>query len=140
MKTLTLHRSYFPHGTFGILTDDNGNEFLKTVEREWKNNQPSISCVPEGEYRLVPHQSPKYGKCYALEAPELGVTINGPSLRTHCLFHAANLPEQLEGCVAPGMRFGVVSNKWAVLESKVARDHLMSYLGGEEARLIIRRA
>lgn len=140
MKTLTLHRNYFPHGTFSYLCDEYGNSILKTVERPWKNNQAGISCVPEGEYDLIPHNSPKFGDCYALEAPSLGVTIYGPSQRTHILFHAANKPSQLEGCIAPGMNFGVVGNEWAVLDSRIALDYLMAHLCGERAKLIIKRA
>ncbi|WP_418114587.1 DUF5675 family protein [Vibrio scophthalmi] len=140
MKTLTLHRNYFPHGTFSILTDENGSELVKTVERSWNNNAPGRSCIPEGTYELVQHQSPKFGKCLALVAPELGVTIHGPSLRTHILFHPANLAEQLEGCVAPGFSFGVLRNQWAVLDSTSAMGALMQYLNGENAQLIIKRA
>ncbi|HGS4460695.1 TPA: DUF5675 family protein [Vibrio metschnikovii] len=140
MKTLTLHRNYFPHGTYSRLCDENGNPFLVTVERAWKNNQASISCVPEGIYDLVPHASPKFGSCYALVAPELGVTIYGPSLRTHILFHVANKASQLEGCVAPGLTFGVLDNEWAVHNSRDAFDKFMAYLGGEKARLVIKRA
>lgn len=140
MKTLTLHRNYFPHGTFSYLCDECGNSILKTVERPWKNNQAGISCVPEGEYDLIPHNSPKFGDCYVLEAPSLGVTIYGPSQRTHILFHAANKPSQLEGCIAPGMNFGVVGDEWAVLDSRIALDCLMAHLGGERAKLIIKRA
>ncbi len=140
MKTLTLHRNYFPHGTFGYLCDENGNAMLKTVERAWKNNQSGISCVPEGEYDLVPHNSPKFGKCYALEAPTLGVTIYGPSQRSHILVHAANKPSQLEGCIAPGVDFGVVGDEWAVINSKTAFEYFMNHLGGERAKLIIKRA
>ena len=140
MKTLVLHRRYFLHGTYAVLCDECGNELTKTVERPWLNNQPGISCVPEGEYILEPHTSPKFGQCYALVAPELGVTISSQSLRTHILIHAANLPEQLEGCIAPGMQFGVLKNKWAVLESKVALQQLEHHLGGERARLVIKSA
>lgn len=140
MKTLTLHRNYFPHGTFSYLCDENGNAIFKTVERPWKNNQAGISCVPEGEYDLLPHKSPKFGECYALSAPTLGVTIYGPSQRTHILIHKANHPDQLEGCIAPGMEWGVVNARWAVLNSGVAFDYLMAHLGGEKAKLIIRRA
>ncbi|ELJ8641941.1 hypothetical protein RUK84_002910 [Vibrio cholerae] len=140
MKTLTLHRNYFPHGTFSYLCDENGNAFLKTVERPWKNNEAGISCVPEGTYDLLPHESPKFGKCYALSAPTLGVTVYGPSQRSHILIHKANYAEQLEGCIAPGTDFGVVSSQWAVLNSGTAFDYLMAHLAGEKAKLVIKRA
>ncbi len=140
MKTLTLHRNYFPHATFSYLCDENGNAILKAVERPWKNNAAGISCVPEGTYDLVPHNSPKFGKCYALEAPNLGVTIYGPSQRTHILIHPANTADQLEGCIALGMNFGVVNNNWAVVDSRIAVAYLMVHLDGEKAKLVIRRA
>lgn len=140
MKTLTLHRNYFPHGTFSILCDENGNPMLKTVEREQANNMPNISCIPEGVYDVTPHDSPRFGKCLALSAPSLGVTIYGPSLRTHCLIHAANKPSQLQGCIAPGLDFGVVDNEWAVLSSRDALLELMNYIDHKPAKLIIRKA
>ncbi|SIO94809.1 DUF5675 family protein [Vibrio spartinae] len=140
MKTLILYRRYFEHGTYSVLCDEYGSELTKTIERPWLNNQQGISCIPEGIYTIEPTISPKFGHCYALTAPELGVTVNGPSLRTHILFHAANLPEQLEGCIAPGMLFGVLRGKWAVLESKNALQKLENYLGGEKAQLMIKAA
>ncbi|MFA0092904.1 DUF5675 family protein, partial [Vibrio sp. 10N.261.49.A11] len=82
----------------------------------------------------------KFGKCYALEAPTLGVTRFGPSQRTHILIHKANRAAQLEGCIAPGMDFGVVNNEWAVINSGTAFDYFMAHLGGEKAKLVIRRA
>ncbi|HEG4440073.1 DUF5675 family protein [Vibrio gazogenes] len=140
MKTLTLHRNYFPHGVFSYLCDENGNAMLKAIERPWKNNAPGISCIPEGTYDLIPHNSPKFGSCYALEAPELGVTIFGPSLRTHILIHPANRVSELEGCIALGSDFGVVSNEWAVVSSRNAIDYFMAHLAGERAKLVIKRA
>ncbi|MDC5753841.1 DUF5675 family protein [Vibrio europaeus] len=140
MKTLTLHRNYFPHGVFSILCDDNGNAMLKTVERPWKDNQPGVSCIPEGEYDLIQHTSPKFGKCLAVDGEQQGVTVFGPSQRTHILFHPANLASQLEGCIAPGFHYGVVRNEWAVTQSRDAMTALMTYLDGENAKLIIKRA
>ena len=32
-------------GTFGVLLD-NGVPFAVTLEREWMNNEPSVSCIP----------------------------------------------------------------------------------------------
>ncbi|MEI6897872.1 MAG: DUF5675 family protein [Psychromonas sp.] len=137
MEKLLLKRQSFAFGTFSTLYDPNGNELCKMVERKWNNNQQSISCVPVGTYDLLPHVSPKYGECYVLSCPELGVTAQGPSQRTHCLVHPANLPEQLEGCLAPGKAFGVVSGKWAVVSSRVAFNELMTYLGGKPTQLQI---
>ncbi len=137
VQEFTLKRQCFAFGTFSTLFDSNGNELCKMVEREWDNNKRNKSCVPIGTYDLLPHVSPKYGNCYALSCPELGVTVQGNSQRTHCLIHSANLPEQLEGCLAPGISFGVVNGKWAVVNSKTALTRLMALLGGKPATLHI---
>lgn len=137
LKGFTLRRRYFAHGTFSTLHREDGSKVCCFVERPWLNNQPNKSCIPEGTYHLQPHDSPKFGKCYALSAATLGVTAYGPSLRTHVLVHKANLVSQLQGCLAPGVGFGVVNNEWAVMSSGVAFNTFMSELGGNKATLII---
>ncbi|WP_434357409.1 DUF5675 family protein [Parasalinivibrio latis] len=139
MKHFKLKRRYFPHGTYGTLHREDGSKVCCITERAWENNAPGKSCVPEGTYTLYPHQSPKFGKCYALEAKALGVTRQGPSLRTHILIHKANKPSDLQGCLAPGVDFGFVGNEWAVINSKAAFDALMRELGGEPATLTIEK-
>lgn len=136
-KTFTLRRRYFEHGTFGELVDNSGNRLAVTVECPWLNNQPGKSCIPEGAYTLAPHNSPSKGLCLAISGPSLGVTVNGPSLRTHCLIHVANKASELEGCIAPGERFGVVSNEWAVLNSRNTLDKVLAAVG-LEATLVVR--
>ncbi|TKB53295.1 DUF5675 family protein [Ferrimonas aestuarii] len=109
-------------GTFGELTEQ-GQKLCVTVERDWNNNLPNISCVPAGEYTLRPHVSPRYGDCLVIEAPSLGVTATGPSQRSHCLIHPANWPDQLEGCIAPGLEFH--PDRWGVKSSRTAFKRLM---------------
>lgn len=137
MKHFILKRRYFEEGTFGTLHREDGSQVCVIAEREDRNNIPNLSCIPEGTYDLFPHNSPKFGKCYALEAASLGVTRSGPSLRTHILIHKANTPEQLAGCLAPGVAFGSLGNEWAVLNSTAAFNSLMNELGGKPARLTI---
>ncbi len=137
METLILKRRYFPHGTYSTLHTQEGEQLCCIVEREWDNNKPSISCVPPGTYRFIPHQSKKFGTCYALDAPTLGVTRHGPSLRTHCLLHKANRAKELQGCLAPGTHFGVSREEWAVMNSTEAFNKMMTFLGGKEWQLEI---
>ncbi len=137
MKKYILKRRYFKHGTYSYLYREDGSEACCFVEREWCNNEPFKSCVPEGTYNLVPHQSPKYGDCYALDAPTLGVTIHGPSTRTVCLVHIANKPSELLGCMSPGLRFGYVGNEWSVISSGVAFKALMKEFDGKSVQLTI---
>ena len=137
MKHFVMRRRYFKHGTYSYLYRADGSEVCCMVEREWRNNQPFKSCVPEGDYLLIPHISPKYGACYAMVAPTLGVTLHGPSIRTECLFHTANKPSQLLGCAAPGLDFGLLDGEWCVTNSGDALKALMKELGGEKAALTI---
>ncbi|MDO6497345.1 DUF5675 family protein [Photobacterium sanguinicancri] len=137
MDKLILKRRYFPHGTFSTLHHKNGKQICCMVERAWQNNKPNVSCVPLGTYHLLPHRSHKFGDCYALEAPTLGVTRYGPSVRTHCLIHKANRPSQLQGCLAPGKQFGVSQSEWGVVDSTSAFNELMTLLGGKEWELEI---
>ena len=137
MKHFILRRRYFENGTYSYLYREDGSKVCCFAEREWRNNTPSKSCVPEGDYHLVPHDSPKYGDCYALVAPTLGVTIHGPSIRTACLIHVANKPSQLLGCAAPGLDFGLLGGEWCVTHSGDAFTALMTELGGKPAKLTI---
>lgn len=134
-----LKRRYFEHGTYSYLYRQDGSKVCAVVERADKNNQASISCIPEGTYQLLPHESPRFGTCYALECESLGVTRYGPSLRTHILIHKANTADQLEGCLAPGVAFGILGNDWAVLNSTAAFNALMQELGGQAHQLTIVR-
>lgn len=136
MKKLKLVTKGLLNGTYGELFM-NGERLCFTVEREWNNNNPSVSCVPAGTYRLKQHKSPKFGQCFAIEAPSLGVTVYGPSQRTHCLMHVANFPQQLEGCIAPGTAWH--TSKWGVANSRIALDALLKTLTDDEYELEIIR-
>ena len=132
---LTLITKSLPTGTFGELTHQ-GKVLCVTVERQFENNAPNISCIPAGLYTLKKHTSPKFGACFALENLNMGVTLYGPSQRTHCLVHAANWPEQLQGCIAPGMSFH--SSKWGVANSRDALAMLLTLLPDSSELEIIR--
>ena len=131
MKHFSLKRRYFPHGTYSILHREDGSQVCCMVERPMLNNKPSESCIMEGTYTAFPNESPKFGSGYALEAKDLGVTRQGPSLRTHILIHKANCPQELQGCLAPGVDFGFVKGEWAVLNSTAAFNALMREFNNE---------
>ena len=137
MKHFILKRRYFEEGTFSTLHRQDGSKVCCFVERPDLNNEPNVSCVVEGTYDLFPHKSPKFGNCYALESKTLGVTRFEKSLRTHVLIHKANVPSDLQGCLAPGLAFGYVKGEWGVIKSGFAFNSLMNELGGEPARLTI---
>ena len=53
--------------------------------------------------------------------------------------HKANRPSELQGCIAPVSRYGVLKGEWAGLASKDAYDKLMERLGYGEHILEIKR-
>ena len=54
---LTLHRtSLGPEETIGILYL-NDDPIALTLEPAWRNNAPSISCIPPGDYDLAHRRS-----------------------------------------------------------------------------------
>ena len=56
---LIIDRTYFPDGTNGKLACE-GKMICKTIELPWKENEKSVSCVPEGKYLLKKRYSAKY--------------------------------------------------------------------------------
>jgi len=117
LKTVTVKGV----GTLGVIYSPTGHEICKSVERDWLSNAKNVSCVSEGLYELIEFQSPKFGEVWALVNPALGVTVAGPTHRTHILIHPANYPHELEGCIAAGksyftQAFGVSNSRTATKE------------------------
>jgi len=99
------------------------------IECPWKDNKPSISCIPGGDYDLVPHSSGKYGEVWAF----VGGTVShyfddGQSERYACLIHAANYAHQLQGCLALGVDAGSNDGVPAVWNSRKALQSLQKNL------------
>ncbi len=123
-------------GTFGLLVLPDGDTFA-TVEREWNGNQPFISCVPEGTYELLPAKSPRWGKTFLLHNPGLRVFPTAPSTehegdRWACLFHPANWPHELSGCIAVGEEATLVRGKLGVSYSQLNTERLLEKLFNAE--------
>ena len=89
---ITITRTYFPGGTNGTLSID-GVFQCYTIELPWLNNKPRVSCIPEGQYKIVTRRSPKFGlHLYVKNVPE----------REFILIHPANYARiELKGCIAP---------------------------------------
>jgi len=127
---LTLTRfAYLDNGVFGRLVLPSGIR-LYTVERPWLDNATSVSCIPEGRYRIKPRHY--FGGGY--DAYEI---CNVPG-RTHILFHVANWPHDVEGCVGLGRRLDL--GEPAVWESTPAFKRFMSEMKGKTRWLTITHA
>lgn len=126
---LHLERTRRPTQTDGVLYMPSGRE-LQTLELPWRNNQPFVSCIPDGMYKITPWNSPRHGDCYILEGEGVGHTSG---YRTHILFHAANSIAELQGCVALGL--GWRGNR--LRDSRAAHELFMYDMAGKSAMLSI---
>lgn len=128
MKDLNLTRfCYAPTGTFGEF--DCGIAKLYTVERPWLDNVPTLSCIPEGDFLCKPKHF-NHGGYNAVE-------ITNVKNRDNILFHIANKPLEVLGCIGVGLQLGIVDNSWAVLNSAAAFKIFMEEFGLEPFNLHI---
>jgi len=65
-----------------------------SLERGWRNNQPNISCIPQGAYPVKLEASARFSK-------DLWEIKDVPN-RSECKFHSANFWRDLNGCIALG--------------------------------------
>lgn len=87
-----LIRNYKSSGTNGSLRYG-GEKICHTIELPWKDNQPFISCIPEGKYLLEKRITHERGFHLILKS------VPG---RSWILIHPANdARTELEGCIAP---------------------------------------
>ena len=102
-------------GTFGKMAGP--GLFVYTMERPWRNNEPNVSCIPAGKYELRPRDYNRGG--YP------AVEVFAVPGRTHILAHIGNTIDDVQGCICPGLGYGVVHGQWAVTSSKAAFAELM---------------
>lgn len=89
---LLLEREYHSTGTNGILSI--AEQFVCfTIELPWRNNQPMVSCIPEGRYPLRLRYSQRH---------RWHLLVNAVPGHTLILVHKANdALQELKGCIAP---------------------------------------
>lgn len=118
MKGILTRTWFDSKQTRGIfkLIDDTGKVIFecKTLELPWIDNKIKQSCIPVGQYKVVPRQSPKYGKHFH---------VTGTEPRTWILFHAGNYYTQIEGCILVGKAF-VDINGDGLLDVTSSKDTL----------------
>lgn len=140
MKHLRLVRTEpDAYGTFGVLYAHELKP-LVTCEPPWiawsddgqtqhPYGQPFHSCVPTGRYTLKWVHSPRHDWAWHLAGE--GVSVRDQRIvggRYACLFHAANWPTQLQGCISVGTRMGKISNRHGIGSSKYAIGKLHEFL------------
>lgn len=124
-KELDLLRiSWLEDKTFGVLKQD-GVPFAVTVERPWKNNQATISCIPVGRYKVVRcRNSPDYGFA---DSPKFGNTFQVFAVpgRGNILFHKGNLSSDSHGCIIVGEAFDPINGVDGISNSAHGWGELM---------------
>lgn len=127
MQKIRLNRfDYGEDATFGIIDLPNG-DCLYTLELPWKGNTPFVSCIPEGKYLCIPDMHNNRPSWLLCDVPG----------RDLVKIHAANLPDELEGCIAPGMKMGRMYGRRAVISSRLAMAKLEFWFKNEPFELEI---
>jgi hypothetical protein len=108
-----LDRVYLGDRTLGSIYDTHAGLVCKTLELPWRNNQRSVSCIPEGEY-LVTLSGPVLKDDPTTEEDESGgrhprpyshYIVHGVSGRSGILIHRGYNPSWSQGCILVASRF-----------------------------------
>ena len=137
MRTVTICRQPSTEwGTFGHLST--GIYDCRTLERPGAGDHP---CIPCGTYEV------KWTIGVHPKHPEVYEVQNVPG-RTAILIHAANVCEQLQGCIAPGDEVEVLDieyegqriNHLGITSSRATLEALIADLGKQDFQLIIKES
>lgn len=121
---ISIKRTYHKHYTSGVLTMPDGGE-LRTLELPWRDNQLSVSCIPEGIYTVDRNTTGRH-QWYALRNEET-------EPRTFIEIHPANRLSQLEGCIAPciDIKGGDKTSEPVAVDSIKACKMLLDWFGDD---------
>ena len=111
--------AYLDNGTYSWF--ECGEVRLYTIERPWINNEAGISCIPIGEYECKPRRF--YSGGYD------AIEVRDVPGRTHILFHVANFPHQVKGCLGVNSSIGPYSEGLRGFDSRKAFDLFMLEYG-----------
>lgn len=102
-------------GRFGTLELDDRVFF--TVEKPWLDNKPFESCIPDGDYELIPHgEYGKDGHVLAIVGGTVSHFEDSDFERYACLIHTANYPKDVVGCIGLGSDY--IADKNMVTNSR----------------------
>lgn len=152
MIIVLQRQQYLADCTLGFL-EVAGKRFF-TIERPWEPHALGLagaefrSCVPEGNYRLIPWMRPSGEKTFALSNPSLDVyqaPFDIPRERhgvARCLIliHAADYVHDVLGGIGPGLERARDRNGWLVTSSREAMNQIRTLVAHKfDLTLIIDR-
>lgn len=127
---VTLLRDYKTDCALGTILLPSG-KVLKSIERPWLNNQPNISCYPEGAFLakwIERSASGKYKRVWHIQ------DVPG---RSGILWHVGNLVRHSRGCTLPGLKHGKLGGLPAVLSSGAGLNAMRRELEGQDFILVV---
>lgn len=154
MKNALVRFGYLETCTLGWLYAM--DQRFATIEDAWRpdpdgpggqRKEPGFleSCIPDGLYRLEPHNSEKYPNSWALVNKSLGIyhwPAEIPATqrygRSAILIHAGNTDDAVIGCIAVGMTHSITNGRHWVGDSNVAVGKLRALIGTGPSELQIR--
>ena len=131
INLLIIRDTFTEESTIGELFL-NGERMCDTLELPWKDNQRSISCIPEGVYKVRLRTARE-----SATRDYLHLLVQDVPNRDYILFHRGNSAKDTSGCILVGFS----SKQDYVKNSTFAMDLLMKEiinLGGENINLIIK--
>lgn len=129
---VVIERVYLSTETLGSMYV-NGEFACKTMELPWKNNERSISCIPEGSYKVI-KQPPKEDRPYPY------FRLPNVAGRSGILIHRISYVSGLKGCIGVGMEFNDLNKDGVpdIIRSGEALTMLINKLP-DEFTLVIRK-
>tara|TARA_R110000765_G_scaffold65743_1_gene127510 strand:- start:80 stop:553 length:474 start_codon:yes stop_codon:yes gene_type:complete len=110
----------------------NGEMFCDTLELPWLDNQRSISCIPEGEYKVRLRTAKE-----SATRDYLHLLVQDVEGRSYILVHIGNYPRDTKGCILVAQS----RQQDSVYNSRLAMELLIKEvlnLGGTNINLIIK--
>jgi len=141
-----LDRVYLGDRTLGSIYDTRAGLVCKTLELPWRNNQRSVSCIPEGEYHVtkenpIPHDDPNTkdidesgGRIFR---PYVHFRLHSVPSRSGILIHSGVIPAHSQGCILVGSRFKDYDSEAPSLAESSVKLKYMAETLPKEFRLLV---
>lgn len=110
----------------------NGEEICDTLELPFKDNQRSISCIPDGHYKVRLRLARE-----SATRDYLHLLVKDVPDRDYILFHRGNSAKDTRGCILVGLGTEQDYVKNSTLAMEILMKEIVN-LGGENINLIIK--